>query len=395
MTLSPSFSPRRVSRRFARIGAVAACCVSLFFGAFASAAEPAQDASPLAAIKPFVNADTLAVARFNVQTLDVDQLQKTLGDVVTTALQNVGYNAEALETLRPKLDATLSVAAKDGKAALEAFRVASGLTEVYFVAQTAAATPTGFADEAGVAFLVPVDSLAPMQLELIKEFAEEIAYELDLESAVYKKRWLVFAFDLTAFGRYYKNFKASENKEIEAFFNANADAALAAYCGKVEIRRFLDEAFDGELTRELAGAPRSIRSALNAFDSSFAGLRLTVSPETLVARADFRFDSEASAERMSNALYALVDTGLDEFNDAAFRYGEPFEAIDAEVADALNLPSLAREILRAEIRAQLPRLDGDALVWEVDVPRQLDQNLRSSTLGVAAGLLLGLAYGDL
>ncbi len=396
MTFFPSLVSRRTSRRFARTGAVAACCLSLFFGAFATAGQPEreQDASPIAAIAPFVDADTTAVARFNVQNLDVDRLSQTLGDVVATALQNVGYNAEALETLRPKLDATLSAVAKDGKAALDAFRAASGLTEIYFVAQRAAATETGFADEAGVAVLLPVDSLGPTQLQLLKGFAEDFADEFDLETAVYKKRWLVFAFDLKAFDRYYKNFKARENQKIEAFFLDNADAAFAAYCGKVEIRRFLDEATDGELTRALSEAPRAVRVALNTFDASFADLRLTVAPETLVARADFRFDSADDAERMSNALYALVDAGLDAFNTEIYRYDEPFEALDEELVAALNLDPLAREILRAEIRAQLPKVDGDSLVWELDVPSQANKTLKSANFVAVAAILLGLAYGD-
>lgn len=409
MTSFPSLLSRRTSRRFARLGAVAACCLSLFFGAVASAGQPEQEqtASPIAAIEPFVNADTTAVARLNLQTLDVDKLTATLGDFVATALQNVGYETEAVGRLRPALDETLNAAARDGKAALDAFRAASGLREVYFVVNPFRPEDLrDFGDDflvdragdmnyaANFAFVVPVDALGPTQLELLKKFAKTFADKLDVETGVYQKRWLVFSPNLTAFGRYYKNFQACKVDEFETFFQENADAALAAYHGKIKIRPLLDAATGDETTQFLAIAPRALRVAINLFDASFADLRLTVSPETLVARAEFRFDAVEDAERMSNALYALVDAGLDRFHADAYSFDAPFDSLDAEVVSALNLEPLAREILRAEIRARLPKVDGASLVWELDVPAQADQTLQSSTFFAAAAVLLGLAYGD-
>ena len=372
MIFSPIFSLRRRARFAVRSSvAVVAALFTLVLGTPAFAADAAT-----ASISPFINKDTLAVVRVNFDNIDVARFAETLDGIVATALKDFGYDAASVEKIGAELDKTFAAFVEDGQNALSEARKTTLPGEVFFVVQSTKGE--------GAAFLIPVGTLSDAQRETLTATAKLAGQSAGFEAAVYQKRWLVVASDLKAFGRYYKTFKPGDNRKIDSFFKRNGAAFVAGYCGKLRIRSFLDAANGGTTQEMLFAQSRSVRDALEIFDTTFVDAGLTFDAGTCVARASFRFNAPVDAGRLLTALQAIVD----EKAHAAF----PDEtsglngAVSKKYVDEFKLTPLARELWRGQMRSQLPKQNGAELVFERDLTKAA-----AKASGSAALYLVGLS----
>lgn len=361
MIFSPLFSLRRRARL-----AVVAALLSLALGTTAFAADAAT-----ASISPFINKDTLAVVRVNLENVDFDQLTKTVDGIAATALKNLGYDAASVAKVDAELAKTFAALAEDGKTQLAQFRQNLGASEAFFVVQSSKGE--------GAALLVPVANLKADQLETLTANVKTAAKARGLAAAVYQKSFLVVASDLKAFGGYYKKFKPGENRKIESFFKENDRALVAVYCGTLRLRSLLDVATNGQTQLLLtAAAPRSVRDALEIFDTTFVDARLTVDAGTLSSRAVFRFNAPVDSGRMLVAIQKIVD-------DVAQANFKVDDASDLE--KQFNVVPLRREIWRGQIRSYLPKQNGAELVADYDVAQEFGKGSGLGPFVVAAAAL--------
>ena len=350
MIFSPIFSLRRRARFAVRssVAAVAAL-LSLVLGTTAFAADAATASS-----SPFINKDTLVVVRVNFDNIDVARFAETLDGIVATALKDFGYDAASVEKVAAELDKTFAAFVEDGQNALAEARKTTLPGEIFSVVQSTKGE--------GAAFLIPVEKLSDAQRDQLTATAKLVAASRGLDAAVYQKKFLVVAPDLKAFGRYYKNFKPGENRKIDAFFKQNAGAFVAGYCGKLRIRPFLDEATDGMTQEILNGQSRSVRDALEIFDTTFVDAGFTFDAGTFAARSTLRFNAPVDAGRLLTALQGIVD----EIAHKAFSAdASPLNGLIAEeYVEEFKLTPLARELWRGQMRSQLPKQNGAELVFE-------------------------------
>ncbi|MBR4833225.1 MAG: hypothetical protein IKU86_02675 [Thermoguttaceae bacterium] len=374
MIFSPLFSLRRRARLFARSSAVAAALFSLVLGTTAFAADAATGS-----ISPFINKDTLAVVRVNFDNIDVARLAETLDGIAATALKDFGYDAASVEKVGAELDKTFAALVEDGRAKLAEARETVLPGEAFLVLQSSKGE--------GLALLVPVDKASEEQRELWTTTAKLAARGKGFDAAVYQDRCLVVAQDLKAFGRYYKNFKSSENRKIESFFKQNADAFVAGYCGTLRIRPFLDAATDGESQALVSQFPRSARDALEIFDSTFVDARYVADLGTISDRTTLRFNAPVDSGRFLAAIQAFVD------EIAKQKFAPKTNAladlpISEKYVEEFNLLPLARELWRGQIRSQLPKQNGAELVLERDLTKEAAKATGSAAVvGVVASFL--------
>ena len=375
MIFSPLFSLRRRARLFARSSvAVVAALLSLALGTTAFAADAAT-----ASISPFINKDTLAVVRVNFDNIDVARFAETLDGIVATALQDVGYDAASVEKVGAELDKTFAAFAQDGQNALAEARKTTLPGEAFFVVQSTKGE--------GVALLIPIETLSDAQRDQLTATAKLAVASRGFDAAVYQKRWLVVASDLKAFGRYYKNFKPSANRGIDAFFAKNGAAFVAGYCGKLRIRPFLDKATGGMTQEMLFAQTRSVRDALEIFDTTFVDAGLTFDAGTCVARASFRFNAPVDSGRLLASLQAIVD----EAAQTRFESDRPLlnGLVPQTYVKEFKLTPLARELWRGQMRSQLPKQNGAELVFERDLTKAAAKASGSAALYVAGLAALG------
>ncbi len=356
MILSPLFSLRRRARLAVRSSvAVVAALLSLALGTTAFAADAAT-----ASISPFINKDTLVVVRVDFDNIDVARFAETLDGIVATALKDVGYDAASVEKVGAELDKTFAALVEDGQNALAEARQTTLPGEIFFVVQSTKGE--------GAAFLIPIEKLSDAQRDQLTATAKLAGQSAGFEAAVYQKRWLVVASDLKAFGRYYKNFKPGENRKIDAFFKQNSAAFVAGYCGKLRIRPLLDVATGGTTQELLFAQSRSVRDALEIFDTTFVDAGLTLDAGTLFARASFRFNAPVDAGRLLTALQTIVDEAARQmFNADAPLLGG---AIPQEYVEEFKLTPLARELWRGQMRSKLPKQNGAELILELDAAQE-------------------------
>jgi len=364
MIFSPIFSLRRRARFAVRSSvAVVAALFSLVLGTTAFAADAAT-----ASISPFINKDTLVVARVNLENVDFEQLTKTVDGIAATALKNVGYDAASIAKVDAELSKTFAALAQDGQAELAQLRAEFGASEAFLVVQSSKGE--------GAALLVPVADLTDEQLDRLTAYVKLAAKVRGLDAAVYQKSFLVVAPDLKAFGAYYKKFKSGENRKIASFFKENDRALAAAYCGTLRLRPILDVATDGQTQLLLtAAAPRSVRDALEIFDTTFVDARLTVDAGTLSSRLVFRFNAPVDSGNMSAAIQKIVD-------DVAKKQFDVDGASDFE--KQYNLVPLCREIWRGQVRALLPKQNGAELVADYDLAQEFKKGSGAGPVAVAA-----------
>jgi len=111
-----------------------------------------------------------------------------------------------------------------------------------------------------------------------------------------------------------------------------------------------------------ATAPRSVRDALEIFDTTFVDARLTVDAGTLSSRAVFRFNAPVDSGKMLAALQRIVD-------DVA---QANFKVDDASALEKqFNVVPLRRAVWRGQVRSILPKQNGAELVAEYDVGQEL------------------------
>ena len=374
MTFSPFSSLRRRARLFARSSAVVAALFSLVLGTTAFAADAAT-----ASISPFVNKDTLVVVRVDFDNIDVARLAKTLDGIAETALKDFGYDAASVKKVGAELDKTFAALAEDGKTALAEARKTTLPGEAFFVLQSTKGE--------GAALLIPVETLSDAQRETLTATAKLVVASRGLDAAVYQKRWLVVASDLKAFGRYYKTFKPGFNRQIDAFFKQNSAAFVAGYCGKLRIRSFLDAATGGMTQDLLFEQSRSVRDALEIFDTTFVDAGFTLDAGTLSARASFRFNAPVDSGRLLTALQGIVD----EAAKARFESDQPLlnGLVSKDYVKEFKLTPLARELWRGQMRSQLPKQNGAELVFERDLTKAAAKASGSAALYVVGLSALG------
>lgn len=356
MIFSPLFSLRRRARLAVRSSvAVVAALLSLALGTTAFAADAAT-----APISPFINKDTLVVVRVNFDNIDVARFAETLDGIVATALKDVGYDAASVEKIGAELDKTFAALAEDGQNALAEARKTTLPGEVFFVVQSTKGE--------GAAFLLPLDGANEEQRRLWTATVKLAGKSRGLDAAVYQDRFLVVASDLKAFGRYYKNFKPSDNRKTSTFFKQNSAAFVAGYCGKLRIRPLLDVATGGTTQEILFAQSRSVRDALEIFDTTFVDAGFTLDAGTALARASFRFNAPVDAGRLLTALQTIVD----EKAHAAFQEDAPLlgGAIPQEYVEEFKLTPLARELWRGQMRSKLPQQNGAELILELDAAKE-------------------------
>jgi prepilin-type processing-associated H-X9-DG protein len=306
-------------------------CVSLMLPAAASAEAPA-DANAKAwanEIAPFVDGQTLLVARIDVAAIDVDAVLKWWADMAVAAVP-----PEARAEQKQAVDKSIEEFRKEPVAALEKFRSAGGRV-LYVVLDPADFPPfappplivplTPGADERALAgLLCSGDPAGPTSRPLgtsetgPKMISERIGNAM------------VFASD-TALARL-RTIKPAARPELAEAFAAGGNAVLQiAVIPSEDARRVID-AMLATLPPELGGGPST------ALTKGVRWAVLSVSPPPKAAwRLCIQSDDAESAKALHNVIASMLDTVV-----KAKESGLPF---DPEAIQALLLPHVTGDRL--------------------------------------------------
>jgi hypothetical protein len=117
------------------------------------------------------------------------------------------------------------------------------------------------------------------------------------------------------------------------------------------------------MTQEILNVQsRSVRDALEIFDTTFVDAGLAFDVGAFSARASLRFNAPVDAGRLLAALQGIVDEAA---HKAFSADASPLTGLVAEeYVEEFKLTPLARELWRGQMRSQLPKQNGAELVFE-------------------------------
>ena len=307
----------------------------------ASSAKAAAD--PIAPIAQFINENTLFVSYVNLEQINFDKLEASLGEVFKQFTVNVGFKDDPLERINEEFKITAKALREDlEKAAAENLKE-TGYSNFYTVVQSSKGD--------GACIIIPAQSMTEAQIDKIKE---SFSNGQGLNCALYQKKFLIASSTpLKEIGAYYRNFKPKRNPKIEAFFKANSDKLGAFYSGRIKIREmykslvpqseseedavgvteqsrrstgkervaqmqeekekasFLQGGVFGKTTRNrkvddpFENSPRCVKDAIETFDSSLVEMSGHIDANTLSLRVTLKFSSPANAARFKDAYVKI------------------------------------------------------------------------------------------
>lgn len=384
----------------------------------------------LAPIAQFINAQTLFVAQFDIDNLDVDRLGETVEDVFRQTTIKAGFSSESAEACSAEFHKTVDALKNDFETALKGLKDQYGVTKIYYVIQSAKGE--------GACFIIPAQSMTEAQTNSIRD----VAKNLDLNCALYKKSFVIAShIPLREIGAYYRDFQPGVNEKMDAFFKANPKKLAAFYCGRLKIRPLASDLLPPEPTPDLAendsiqseqldsiasqntaskgesrssaflqggvfgketrkrkvydpfeDSPRCVKNAVELFDSSFVEAFGCIDASNLEATMALKFSSSANAGKFKQewanindifilkefeALQSVIEVLSANPNlreNGEISIGLPILGQAAiETINDYRLVPLMREIINGEARTRLPLQNDSLLTFAVSVPDEINK----------------------
>ena len=340
--------------------------------AFAQTVKEKDNARVLTAgldpIAPFVNKDTLFVARIDLDRIDYEVFETSLKEVFSKLLEKLQFDEEGKRACIKEFDVTAKAASENLKRSVAEFKEKIGLSDFYFVVQTTRGE--------GACIIAPARNMTPEQQEACKAFAEENRFNC----ALYQKNFMVASrTPLKEFGAYYKDFKPSSNKTLEASIAKNGNAFISWYCGRLKFRPLFhatqEEGVDSARVRQydpFANSPRAVKDIVEAFDAAFVESSGYVDVSTLSARYSLKFTTPVNASKFYDGLAELVDA----YNSFYFKTlenepqqvdmedfapGKILATMDQAFVKRFNLYAIVREYYAGSFDLFLPTQDESEL----------------------------------
>ena len=398
----------------------------------ASSAKAAAD--PIAPIAQFINENTLFVSYVNVEQINFNKLEASLGEVFKQFTVNVGFKDDPLERINEEFKVTAKALREDlEKAAAENLKE-TGYSNFYTVVQSAKGD--------GACIIIPAQSMTEAQIDKIKE---SFSNGQGLNCALYQKKFLIASSTpLKEIGAYYRNFKPKRNPKIEAFFKANSDKLGAFYSGRIKIREmyknlvpqaeseeeaslgvpeqslrstgkervaqmqeeqkkasFLQGGVFGKTTRNrkvddpFENSPRCVKDAIETFDSSLVEMNGYIDASTLSLRATLKFSSPANAARFKDAYVKIygevIPSGVENVQLLLDLLAAQYETKEEMAADnhalytvvTFKMLPVLREFLCGEAICHQPRQSDSEIVLEESVLAEV-KKLGPNTIGFAS-----------
>lgn len=178
--------------------------------------------SPVAS---FVNDKTLFVAKINLKNVDIDLLGSTVEDLFSQVINQLGFTPSSTDNCAKEFHKTVDGFKTEKGVILKDSLNSLGFTEIYYIVQSS--------KNEGACFIIPAQSMTAEQIDSVKNKFESN----QLNCALYQKSFIIASsISLKEVGSYYKTFKPTPNKKLEAFFHNNSDKFLTFYTGRFKIR---------------------------------------------------------------------------------------------------------------------------------------------------------------
>ncbi|MBQ9371849.1 MAG: hypothetical protein IJU03_06625 [Thermoguttaceae bacterium] len=379
------------------------CLASLFALSFTPSTTLAQTAkpatkkaasksdAPLAPIKDFINKDTLAVARVNLENVDVDQLGGALDGIFKQTLSLFEFSQESETACLNEFHKTVETLQNDVTLAQKTFREEYGVSEAFVVLQTTRGE--------GACLIVPIQGASETQLDALKELVRD---QFKLSGAVYQKRYLLASkTPLKEIGAYYQSFQPGANKTLEDFFQKHSDKLVAAYTGRLKIRPLLhsttptdEDAKAGRIRQydPFANSPQAIKTLVEVFDSSFTGgsayvdasnlsVNCTLSFTTSVNAGLFRDGLSDAIETFNNFYFKLLESSDTQARSGRFAPGSSLMRRSKEDAARYHMYQWTRDVWTGRMRRYLPAQEKENVVFNLSVQNEV-QKLGINTIAV-------------
>ncbi len=293
-----------------------------------------------------VNDKTFLVVRFDLASINSETLAKTLDEVYVKFMKERGFNAEKVKTGRREFHAAVDALVQNIEA-LEQYRDALGVREVFFIAQNQADDsarlfiPGSQRElETKMAALQAITSLEP--IKVAKGFALAPNPEKDAEI--------------------YKNFKPAPNQPLKRFFQSEATGSIQIFCSRLDIEMFYQKARDYLVEK---GASEEsfdeFKTGIDSFKSYFQQFSVSIDLNRLSMKGGFGFTTPERAEDARKTMEALGNRLVDAFYDDE---GTPFDLPD-DLKKKYNIPTLGREFARGMMKAAVPKRSDSSLSFEL------------------------------
>lgn len=350
---------------------------------------PATD-SGLAAIKQFVNRDTLLVARLDLSRVDYQKLSVTFESLFSQTLDLANLPKESKDACCAEFHKTAIALADALKESNGSLQESYGTTVCYYVMQTPRAD--------GECFIIPINGVEPAKVEKLKTLAQR----LKLSCAVYQKEYLIASqTPLKEIGSFYKSFTPATNKQLEDFFKSHSDKAFAVRFGRIKIRPLFhaSQQDDGAKTARVrqydpfSNSPRSVKDIVELIDSTLVDGFAYFDASDLRLYAKLKFSAPINAGSCRDKL----SDAFDEFNAYYFKLleassksakinkyapGASLTYFSDKVLEKYHMYSWVRELYAGNLNQLLPTQEGADLVLDVSALGEL-KKIGCNTLTVS------------
>ena len=321
-------------------------------------------------IAPFVNKDTLFVARIDLDRIDYEAFEASLKQLFGKILEKLQFDDESKSACLKEFDATAKAATESLKQEVARFKATTGLSDVYCVVQTTRGD--------GACIIAPARNLTQEQQEACKKLAEDNRFNC----ALYQKNFMVASrAPLKEFGAYYKDFKPASNRVLEASIAKNGDKFVSWYCGRLKIRPLFhatqEEGPTSARVRQydpFANSPRSVKDLVETFDAAFVEGSGYVDASTLSVQYALKFTTPVNASKFRDSLVDVVDAynafyfktlenqpqqvDMDDFAPGKF-----LSTMDQTFAKHYNLYGIVREFFAGTFQSFIPEQNESSLTF--------------------------------
>ena len=321
-------------------------------------------------IAPFINKDTLFVARIDFDRIDYEAYEASLKQVFGKILEKLQFDDESKSACLKEFDVTAKAATESLKLEVARFKVTTGLSDVYFVVQTTRGD--------GACFIAPARNLTQEQQDACKKLAEDNRFNC----ALYQKNFMVATkAPLKEFGAYYKDFKPSSNRALETSISQNGDKFVSWYCGRLKIRPLfhatLEEGATSARVRQydpFANSPRAVKDLVETFDAAFVEGSGYVDASTLSLQYSLKFTTPVNASKFHDSLVDVVDAynafyfktlenEPQQVDMDDFAPGKVLATMDQALVKHYNLYGIVREFFAGTFQTLIPEPNEASLTF--------------------------------
>lgn len=334
---------------------IAVFCLSLFSGSLFAAdpattapAKPSIAKSAYSRVAPYVNADTLLVARIDFDSVDAEKIGATFSDVFNSVMLERGFTKDSRNNANREFKKSLAVLKERGF--LYQLPAKSGVREVYFIMQKQAPS---------FRIYIPLAKSAQAELlPVVKEFfANWTVFEVE--------KGLCVTADQAADAEIYRKFKPGENPTLKKFFADTAGSTVQIYLAGLKFKG-IAKAVPAEKAQKAVeeffeDLPEETRKGFNSFDAGFRYGLLSYDLNTMTLKETLYFTTAERAEDFRVGLLKAIDKGASVISERAVAN---LEGDAKENVERYNMGPMAKEFIRGVAYSFVPTRQNAMLQFE-------------------------------